>query len=107
MEKRLIENPSKRIYVNEIENIESAYIQSQHKNKDRILSRTFNTRKNELIGRTKNKRTKDENSENVPDSEITEAVFIHCNIVNNDYQQDSRVLYILVPNKCSGNLLDI
>ena len=39
--------------------------------------------------------------------EITEVVLVQCNIVNNDYQQDSRVLYIFVPNKPFGNLLEI
>ena len=39
--------------------------------------------------------------------EITEVVLVHCNIVNNDYQQDSRVLYTFVPNKLFGQLLDI
>ena len=34
-------------------------------------------------------------------------VLIHCNIVNNNYQQDSRVLYTFVPNKSFGQLLDI
>ena len=33
--------------------------------------------------------TKDENGENVPHLEITEVLLIHCNIVNNNYQQDS------------------
>ena len=42
---------------------------------------------------TKSKITKDENSQNVPHLEITEVILIHCIIVNNDYQQDSRVLY--------------
>ena len=32
---------------------------------------------------------------------------MHCNIVNNDYQQDLRVLYIFVPNKPFGSLLEI
>ena len=44
-----------------------------------------------LPGSTKNKITKNENDENVPNLEITEVVLVHCNIVNNDYQQDSRV----------------
>ena len=39
--------------------------------------------------------------------EITEAVLIHCNIVNNDYKQDWRVSYTFVPNKSFGQLLDI
>ena len=47
----------------------------------------------QLLGRTKNKITKDENGRNVSYSETNEAVFVHCNIFNSDYQQDSRVLY--------------
>ena len=46
-----------------------------------------------LFGSTKSKITKNKNGENVPYLEITEIVLIHCNIVNNDYQQDSRVSY--------------
>ena len=60
-----------------------------------------------LLGSTKSKITKNENSENVSHLEITEVVLIHCNMVNNDYQQDSRVLYTHVPNKSFGQLLDI
>ena len=60
-----------------------------------------------LLGNTKNKRTKDKNGENAPHLEITELVLVHCNIVNNNYQQDSRVLYTFVPNKPFGSLLEI
>ena len=60
-----------------------------------------------LLGSFKNKITKDENGENVPYLKITEVVLVHCNIVNNDYQQDSIVLYTFVPNKSFGQLLDI
>ena len=52
-----------------------------------------------LFGSTKSKITKDKNGENVPHLEITEVVVAHCNIVSNDYQQDSRVLYTFVLNK--------
>ena len=45
--------------------------------------------------------------EKVPHLELTEVVLIHCNIVNNNYQEDSRVLYALVRNKSFGQLLDI
>ena len=38
---------------------------------------------------------------------ITEVVLNHCNVVNNDYQQDSRVLHTFVPNKSYGSLLEI
>ena len=51
--------------------------------------------------------TKDKNGENKLHLEITEVVLAHCNIVNNDYQQDSRVLYTFVPNKSLGSLLEI
>ena len=60
-----------------------------------------------LLGSTENKITKDKNGENVPHLEITEVVLVHCNIANNDYQQDSRVLYMFVPNKPFGSLLEI
>ena len=56
-----------------------------------------------LLARTKNKIAKDENGENAFHLEITEVVLVHCNIVNNDYQQDSRVLYTTVLNKSLGN----
>ena len=46
-----------------------------------------------LLGSTKSKITKDKNGDNVPHLEINKVVLVHCNIVNNDYQQDSRVLY--------------
>ena len=59
-----------------------------------------------LLGSTKSKITKDENGESVPHLESAEAVLLHSNIVNDDYQQDSRVLHTLVPNKSFGQLLD-
>ena len=60
-----------------------------------------------LLASTKSKITNDENGENVPHLEISEVVLVHCNIVNNDYQQDSLLLYTSVPNKSFGQLLDI
>ena len=52
-----------------------------------------------LLGSTKNKITKDRNGKNLPHLEITNEVLVHCNIANNDYQQDPRVLYTFVRNK--------
>ena len=60
-----------------------------------------------LLEITENKITKDKNGENVPHLEIGEVVLVHCNIFNNDYQQDSRVFYTFVPNKPFGSLLEI
>ena len=60
-----------------------------------------------FLGSTENKITKHKNGENIPHLEITELVLVHCNIVNNDYQQDSRVLYTVLPNKTFDSLLEI
>ena len=57
-----------------------------------------------LLGSTESKITKDKNDESVPHLEITEVVLVHYNIVNNDYQQDARVLYTMVSNKPFGSL---
>ena len=96
-----IDKPSVQIYVNKIENRVSFKI----KNGYSLELLTLETMK--LLGSTKNKITKDKNDENVPHLEVTEVVFVHCDIVNNDYQQDSRVLYSFVPNKPFGSLLEI
>ena len=50
-----------------------------------------------LLESTKSKITKDQKGENVPHLEISEVVLMHCNIVNKDYQEDSRVLYPIIP----------
>ena len=60
-----------------------------------------------LRGSTKSKITKNEDDENVPHLEITEVILVHCNVFNNDYQRNSKVLYTVVPNKSVGQLLDI
>ena len=60
-----------------------------------------------LLVNIKKKITKDENGQNMPHLDITEVISVHSNIVNNDYQQESRVVYTFVPNKLFGELLDI
>ena len=60
-----------------------------------------------LLVSTESKITKNKNDENVPHLEVAELVLFHCNLVNNDYQQDSRTLYTFVPNKTFGSLLEI
>ena len=59
----------------------------------------------QLFGTTENKISKGRNGESVPHLGITKV--FHCNIVDNDYQQDSKVLYTFVPNKPFGSLLKI
>ena len=55
------------------------------------------------LGSPKSKITKSKNGENMPHLEITQVILVHCNIVNNDYQQNSRVLYTFVPKNHSVN----
>ena len=78
-------NPSIKIYVNEIEN--------------RI---TFKIKKGYYFELLLLK-----NGDNVPYLQIREVVLIHCNVVNNSYQQNSRDLHTFVPNKSFSQLLDI
>ena len=94
-------NPSIRIYVNKIEN----RITFKIKNGYYLELLTPETMK--LLGSTESKITKEKNDENVPHLEIAELVLLHCNLVNNDYQQDSRILYTFVPNKPFGSLSEI
>ena len=62
-----------------------------------------------LLGSTKSKITKNENGQNVIHLKISPLVqkLIHCNIVNNDYQHDSWVLYRFVPDKSFGQFWSI
>ena len=60
-----------------------------------------------LLGSTESKVTKAKNGQNVPHLEIVELVLIHCNIVNNIYQQNSRIFYTFAPGKPFGSLLEI
>ena len=60
-----------------------------------------------LLGSTESKITGEKNGEHVFHLEIVELVLIHCNIVNNNYQQNSRILYTFVPNKPFCSLLEI
>ena len=82
-----IDEPSVQIYVNKIEN----RVTFQIKNGYSLEILTPETMK--LLGSTENQITKNKNDENMPHLEITEVILVNCNIVNNYYQQDSRVLY--------------
>ena len=90
-----------KIYINKIENRVTFTI----KNGYSLELLTPETMK--LLGSAKNKITKYKNDENVLHLEITEVVLVHCNIVNNYYKQDSKVLYTFAPNKPFGSLLEI
>ena len=60
-----------------------------------------------LLGSIKDVIDTDKNSENVPRLENVEVVLVDCNLVNNAYQQHSRVLFTFVPTKQYGQLISI
>ena len=60
-----------------------------------------------LLGSTKKVVNKDKKGENVPKRESVEVVLVHCNLVKNDYQHSSKVLFSFVPNKRFGQLINI
>ena len=109
-----VDNPSIIIYINKTENritfkIKSGYYlelltpETINKTENRITFKiksgyylellTPETMK--LLGSTESKITKDKNGENVPHLEVVELALVHCNLVNNDYQQDSRICLLL------------
>ena len=95
------DKPLVQIYVNTIEN------RVTFKIKEGYSFELLTPETMKLLGSTKDKITKYKNGENVPHPEITEVVLVHCDIVNNDYQQDSIVLCRFVPSKSFGSLLEI
>ena len=60
-----------------------------------------------LLGSTKKDVDKDKDGENVPKLESVEVVLVYCNLVKNDYQHTSKVLFTFVPNKQFGRLINI
>ena len=96
-----VDNPSIRIYVNKIEN------RITFKTKNGYYIELLRPETMKLLRSTESKITKDKNGENVLHLKIFELLLVHCNLVNNDYQQDSRILYTFVPNKPFGSLLEI
>ena len=59
-----------------------------------------------LLGSTKKDVDKDTDSENVPKLESVEVALVLCNLVKNDYQYISKVLFTFVPNKKFGQLIN-
>ena len=89
----MTDNSPIRTYVNKIEDKIVFKIKTGHY----LAILTPETMKS--IESTKSKINKDENGENVSHLEDVEIVLVLCNIPNNDYQQGSKLLYTLVPNK--------
>ena len=87
------ENPPIQIYSNKI--------------KKWIVFKIKTNCKLELLGSTKKDADSDKNSENVPTLKSVEVVLVHCNLVKNDYQHTSKVLFSFVLNKQFGQLINI
>ena len=97
----MTDNTSIKIYSNKIKNRTVFKIKTGYK----LELLTPETMK--LLGSTNKVVDKDKNSENVPKLESVEVVLVHCNLVKNDYEHASKVLFSFVPNKQFGQLLNI
>ena len=97
----MTENPPVQIYPNKIKNRIVFKIKTGYK----LELLTPETMK--LLGSTKKDVDSDKNSENVPKLESVEVVLVHCNLVKNDYQHSSKVLFSFVSNKQFGQLINI
>ena len=89
------------IYVNEINNRIVYKIKSGYKLE--LLSKEMMG----LLGSSSDTIDDDKNSELVPKLESVDLVLVHCNVVNNNYQQASNVLFTFVPNKKYGQLITV
>ena len=89
----MCENPSIQIYPNEL--------------KKRVTMKLLSTETMKLLGSTKKDVDKDKGGEDVPKLESVEVVLVHCDLVNSSYQQTSKVLFTLVPNRQLGQLITI
>ena len=94
-------NSSIRTFINKVENRITFKIKTEHYNE--LLAPEIM----KLLGSTKSKITKNEDGKYLAYLEINEVILIHCNVVDNSYQEKSRLLYTFVPNKSFGQLLDI
>ena len=95
------ENPLVQIYPNKIKNRIAFKVKTGYK--PEILS--VDTMK--LLRSTKKDVARDKDGEDVPNLESVEVVLVHCNSVNNNYQQASKVLFNIVPKKQFGQLINI
>ena len=95
------ENPPIKIYANKMKNRLVFKIKTGYK-LELLFLETM-----KLLGSTKKDVDKNKDGEDVPKLESVEVVLVHCNLVNNSYQQASKVLFTFVPNKQFGQLITI
>ena len=99
--KTLAENPTVQICPNKIKSRSVFQVKTGYK-LELLSPETM-----KLLGSTKKDVDKDKDGEDVPKLESVEVVLVHCNLVNNNYQQASKVLFTFVPNKQFGQLINI
>ena len=97
----MTENPLIQIYPNKVKN------RIVFKVKTSFTLELLTLEAMKLLGSTKKVVNKDKKGENVPKRESVEVVLVHCNLVKNDYQHSSKVLFSFVPNKRFGQLINI
>ena len=97
----LTENPPVQIYLNKIKSRIAFKIKTDYK------LELLTPKIVRLLGSTKMDVDADKNSENVTKLEYVEAVLVHFNLVKNDYQHSSKVLFSFVPNQQFGQLINI
>ena len=99
--KTLTENPPVPIYSNKIKNRIIFKIKSGYK-LELLTSETM-----KLLGSTKKDVDKDKKGENVPKLKSVETILVYCNLIKNDHQYTSKVLFTFVPDKDFGQLINI
>ena len=97
----LTENPPIQIYPNKIKNRIVFKVKTGYK------LQLLSPETMKLLGSTKKDVDKDKDGEDVPKLESVEVVLVHCNLVNNNYQQASKVLFTFVPNKQFAQLINV
>ena len=94
----IADNPPVQIYVNKIKNRIAFKIKTGYK------LELFSKETAKLLGSSKQDIDKNKDGEMVPRLETAEVVLVHCNLVNNNYQQGSKLLFNFIPNKQFGKL---
>ena len=97
----IADNPPVQVYVYKIKNRIVFKIKTGYK-LELLTEETM-----QLLGSSKKDTENSKDGEIVPRLETVEVVLVHCNLVNNKYQQASKVLFTFVPNKQSGQLITI
>ena len=97
----MTENLPVQIYPNETKNRIVFKIKTDYK-LEFLIPKTM-----KLFGSSKKEVGKEKDGENVPKLESVEVVLVYCNLVKNNYQHTSKVLFTFVPDKQFGQLKNI